>query len=593
MMTNTLQRLGNYRLLHRLGTGGFAEVYLGEHVYLKTHAAIKVLRTQLSSQDIQQFIKEAQIIALLNHPHILRVLDFGVDDTIPFLVMDYAPHGTLREVCPRGHRMPLPTILSYVKQVASALQYAHANNVIHRDVKPENMLLGRNNEVMLSDFGIAVAAHRTSSLKTLDTAGTPHYMAPEHIRGKPRPASDQYALGLVVYEWLCGTRPFHGDILQVMYQQANTAPPPLRKTVPTLSPDIEQVVLQALAKDPHQRFVSIEAFAKALEDAHQRSLRENMQRCMYRGHVSSVTALAWSSDGTHIATADYHEQMHIWKSMTGVPCSVDSHADIPGPVGGIAWSPDGMYLAFGNRSAAAVIRSLVTGEERVLDDLCGNVDVMAWSPNGSRLASGSVGKVYGDTQVYIVQIWDTLTEESIFTHYLYLPLVKGRSWFSLAKGGFVSMRWLPDNTGMTFVNLDKTVETWDTTTQKRLFAQDAHSHRAAACAVALSPDGKSLASLMADQTVEVSEAISGHILCTYRGHQGLVHVVAWSPDSKYIASSSTDAAVHVWDAKTGQHVYTYQGHTSRVNVLAWSPDGRHVASASSDRTVHTWQVQGL
>lgn len=587
------RRLGNYHLIRQLGIGGFAEVYLGEHVYLKTLAAIKVLRKSVSSQEMQQFLKEARTISQLHHPSIIRILEFGVDDTIPFLVMDYAPHGTLRHACPRGHRLPLDTIVSYVKQVTPALQYAHANNVIHRDVKPENMLLGRNNEVMLSDFGIAVAAHQTASLKTLDTAGTPHYMAPEHIRGKPRPASDQYALGIVVYEWLCGTRPFHGDILQVMYQQANTAPPPLRNMLPALSPDIERVVLQALAKDPHQRFVSIETFANALEDAYRRSLRGSMPCRMYHGHASSVTALAWSPDGTRIATADYHEQIHIWEATTGTPCLIDSYTGIPGPVGDIAWSPDGKYIAFGNRNAAAVIRSLATRQEMVLDGLCGNVDVIAWSPDGSRLASGSVGKIYGDTQAYIVQVWDIVTEETIFTHYLYLPLTQGRNWLALAKGGFVSMRWLPDNKSMTFVNLDRTVEKWDITAQKQLFAQDAHGSRDLACAVVLSPDGRSLASIMSDQTVEVSETISGRTLSKYRGHQEPVNVVAWSPDSKHIASGSADATVHVWEAKTGKHTFTYHGHASHVNVLAWSPDGKRVASASSDQTVHTWRVEGL
>jgi serine/threonine protein kinase len=591
-MTQTLQRLGNYCLLSQLGTGGFAEVYLGEHVYLKIHAAVKVLRTQISSQDVQAFIKEARIIAQLHHPHILRVLEFGMDKTTPFLVMDYAPNGTLRQVCPQGHRLPLPTIISYVQQVAAALQYAHTNKVIHRDIKPENMLLGRDNEILLSDFGIAVASHRTSSLKTLNAAGTPHYMAPEQIRGKPRPASDQYALGIVVYEWLCGKRPFYGDLWQVLYQQTHSAPPSLRNMVPTLSPHVERVVLQALAKEPEQRFESVAAFANALEDACQRPPRGTSRKCIYRGHSSAVTALAWSPDGARIVSID-DQRMHIWEAMRGAICSVNSHMSAPGSVGGIAWSPDGKHIAFGNRNAAAVMCTLATGQEKVFDDLCGNVDAITWSPHGSYLASGSVGKIYGDTLAYLIQIWDTRTEETIFTHYLYLPLTQGRNWLALAKGGFVSMRWFPDNKNMTFVNLDRIAETWDITAQKQLFTQNAHGSRDLARAVDLSPDGRLLALIMADQTVEVSETISGRTLCTYHGHQEPVNVVAWSPDSKYVASGSADTTVQVWDAKTGKHIFTYLGHTSHINVLAWSPDGKHVASASSDQTVHTWRVEGL
>ena len=213
------QRLGNYRLTRLLGKGGFAEVYLGEHLRLGTQAAVKVLYTRLASPDeAAGFEKEAQTIAHLKHPHIVRVLDFDVQDDTPFLVMDYAVGGTLRQRHPRGSALPLPTIISYVKQVAEALQYAHDQKLIHRDVKPENMLLGSNNEVLLSDFGIASIAHSTSSLSTQAYSGTAHYSAPEQISGKPRPASDQYALGVVVYEWLTGTRPFTGDVTQLIYQ---------------------------------------------------------------------------------------------------------------------------------------------------------------------------------------------------------------------------------------------------------------------------------------------------------------------------------------------------------------------------------------
>src|SRR6266571_5205605 len=151
------QKLGNYHLVRLLGEGGFAEVYLGEHVHLGTRAAIKILHTQLAADDIEQFRQEARTIAQLEHPHIVRVLDFGVEEHVPFLVMSHAPDGSLRQRYPRGTRLPLEKILHYVKQVASALQYAHAEKLIHRDVKPENMLLGRNDELLLSDFGLAVA----------------------------------------------------------------------------------------------------------------------------------------------------------------------------------------------------------------------------------------------------------------------------------------------------------------------------------------------------------------------------------------------------------------------------------------------------
>lgn len=150
----------------------------------------------------KRFLQEARTIASLEHPHIVRIFDFGIQKEVPFLVMSYAPHGTLRQRHPKGSRVSLDDVLSYVPQIAPALQYAHDCKVIHRDVKPENMLLGSQREVLLSDFGIAVTTATSTSQQTKTTAGTVAYMAPEQIMGKPCYASDQYALGVVVYDMI-------------------------------------------------------------------------------------------------------------------------------------------------------------------------------------------------------------------------------------------------------------------------------------------------------------------------------------------------------------------------------------------------------
>ena len=264
------QQLGNYRLAHLLGRGNFSEVYLGKHIHLNTLAAIKVLYAQLANHGMEGFLTEARTIAHLRHPHIIQVLDFGVEAQTPFLVMDYAPGGNLRQRHPKGTLLPLDTVLTYVMQVAQALQYAHQEKLIHRDIKPENMLLGRKNEVLLGDFGIATIAHRTATQNTQMIAGTALYMAPELFRGKSYPSSDQYSLGVVVYQWLCGETPFSsGDFIQLGYQHTYVPPQPLSEKLPTIPRDVEQVVMTALAKEPKQRFGSVQAFANALAQASQ------------------------------------------------------------------------------------------------------------------------------------------------------------------------------------------------------------------------------------------------------------------------------------------------------------------------------------
>ncbi len=265
------QNLGNYRLTRRLGSGGFAEVYLGEHVYLKTQAAIKVLPMQLTSEEVEHFSHEARTIAALKHPHIIQVLDFGIQESTgtPFLVMDYAPNGTLRQQYKKGIPLPPAILLPYIKQGAEALQYAHDHHIIHRDVKPENILLSQNYTILLSDFGLAVVAQSTQHQQSQKNigAGTIAYTAPEQSKGKPCIASDQYSLGIIVYEMLCGVRPFNGTPVEIMIQHAQTLPPPMHEHAPSILSAVEFVVQKALAKDPKQRFSSIQEFAQALEEA--------------------------------------------------------------------------------------------------------------------------------------------------------------------------------------------------------------------------------------------------------------------------------------------------------------------------------------
>jgi serine/threonine protein kinase len=270
MVDRVGQQFGNYRLLRLLGQGGQASVYLGEHIHLKSQAAVKVLRVALSEEEQIAFFQEAQTLARLSHPHIVRVLDFALQDGLPFLVMEYAAQGTLRQRHPRGTRLPLDVILSYIQQVSSALQYTHDQRLIHRDVKPENMLLRSHDHVLLSDFGLVVGAYQSlypyaTEPMAQSLSGTVPYLSPEQLQGKARRASDQYALAVVVYEWICGKPPFQGPFLEVAVQHISVPPPSLREQMPELSPAIEEVVLRALAKEPKQRFARVEDFALGLQ----------------------------------------------------------------------------------------------------------------------------------------------------------------------------------------------------------------------------------------------------------------------------------------------------------------------------------------
>src|SRR6266567_3984742 len=559
------QQLGNYRLVRLLGQGGFAEVYLGEHIYLETEAAIKVLHTQLAGGEVEQFRREARTIAHLIHPHIVRVLDFGVEGSTPFLVMDYAPNGTLRKLHPKGTRLSLTTVVTYVRQIAPALQYAHEHKLIHRDIKPENLLVGRANEVLLSDFGIALVGQSSRYQSTRDMAGTIAYMAPEQIEAHPRPASDQYALGIVVYEWLSGDRPFQGSFTEIAIKHSMVPPPTLREKVPDLPDAVEQVVMTALAKDPKERFASVQAFANALEQAcrlepyplakpssrpsnppvvpgePQAWLKHNLsRRTVIRGLIALTAvggggALAWLGE-------------HNLSSPTGAQSPKATPTPTTKPTSTL--SPLGTTLYIYQRHNA-------------------EVKAVAWSPrDGKHMASGSL-----DTTA---QVWDAFTGSTLLTY-------RGHS------DKVITVAWSPDGARIASASFDGTVQVWNATTGGNPLVY--HGHHGPVRAVAWSPDGQHLASGGADTSVQVWDATTGQLIHTYSGHRQDVQAVAWSPDGTSLASASFDTTVRVWDTPTGRPVYTYTHHSNQVWAVAWSPhDGQHIASGSIDGTVQVWQA---
>jgi serine/threonine protein kinase len=261
------EHIGRYRLIRLLGTGGYADVYLGEHRLHNTQVAIKLFHRNTSEVDLEEVINEARTIAQLEHPHIIRVFECSVDNDYPFLVMGYAPNGTLRQRHPRGSRLSCVQVVSYVQQIAEALQYAHDHKLVHRDVKPENMLIDEHGQILLSDFGLVTFTRSSGNQTTGDMRGTVTYMAPEQLHGKPRTASDQYSLGIVAYEWLSGKRPFNGSFAEIASQHILASPPSLCLQLPDLPPAVEQVVFTALAKHPSDRFKNVTLFAQALHQA--------------------------------------------------------------------------------------------------------------------------------------------------------------------------------------------------------------------------------------------------------------------------------------------------------------------------------------
>ncbi len=618
------QQLGHYRLLNLLGQGGFADVYLGDHIHLNTLAAVKVLHTRLADDDVQLFRREAQVVARLQHANIIRVFDFGVEEGVPYLVMDHAPNGTLRRRHARGTRVPIADVVTYVKQVGSALQYAHEQRIIHRDVKPENMLVGRAQEILLSDFGIALVTQSSYVQSTQNIAGTIAYMAPEQIQAHPLPASDQYSLGIIAYEWLSGMRPFQGSYTEIAIKHSTVAPPPLRTVVPDIPVEIEYVVMTALHKDPQQRFPSVGMFAHAFE----RAAQQGMQRQFMPTFVVPAQPMNGASQQAAQTSFHYTNPM-LLPASSQFPYSLkDSERRSAGSQGGNgvlstplytpqmapgqgAWGaqqayatpgqpmlPPGHPLQAYGAPGQSVLPSaqppqgrggisrralLAAGASGLV--LLGIGGVVGWSLI-ERLHTGLGATAGGESP--LDRMKNTVTQGQ--------SPVRGST--VLTYGGHTGIvwrvRWSPDGKYIASGSMDNTLQIWtadggEKKDSTRSLVQPARSDDYP-WSLAWAPLNRQRVAVgFVDSTIQLLDMTSHQRQTVITNSSAALAVVAWSPDEKFLAAGWSDGSVVIYDTTSWQSVLTYSGHTDTVYSVAWSPDGKYVASGSQDTTVRLWE----
>ena len=393
-------------------------------------------------------------------------------------------------------------------------------------------------EILLSDFGIATAAQSSRYQSTQEAIGTLAYMSPEQLQGKPRISSDQYSLGIVVYEWLSGDRPFHGSFIEMASQHMLVPPPPLREKVPDILSPIEEVVMVALSKDPQQRFVSVQAFANALEQASQ----PGQTQFAVPDNQSLLPTIIVNQPFAPTVAVNSPSQPFAPTESVNTPNQPMVPTILTPPT--ISPLPPTALVTPAGKAPGRPGTTLCTYHEH-----SNRVNALAWSPDGTRIASGSADNT--------VQIWDTATGRKLYIYEGHAQEVS-------------TVAWSPDGKLIASAGDGKTVQIWEAATGRDIFAYFGHK---AVNMVAWSPDGKLIASASDDRKVDVWEAINGRKIASYARHSHRVNGVAWSPDGRSIASgASGSTATQVWDAYTGRHKFTYRTYRGRaglIHALVW------------------------
>ncbi len=605
-----------YRILQQVGKGGFGAVYKAADMQFGNRlVAIKEMsQASLTSQELVEatdaFKREALLLAGLTHPNLPRIYEQFTDMGRSYLVMDFIEGETLEDHLEKlpGNRLPVDKTLEIAIQLCGVLEYLHMCQppIVFRDLKPANVMLAANGHIYLIDFGIA-RHFKPGQAKDTAALGSTGYAAPEQYgKAQSTPRADIYALGVTLHQLLSGHDPSETPF--------QFAPLQLR-SLPFLS-RLQQLVTQMLDMDVSKRPASVAVIRQELQAMSTQLLisktnplpaslppgyqppaslpptirrksagasfktpapAPSNMRFTCNGHSSRVTAVAWSPAGTHIASSSYDKSVRIWDTTHGFREIIyRGHWD---RVHAVAWSSDGKRIASAGSDRSVQIWDATTGSP--IFTYRGHtlpVMALAWSPDGRYLASG------GDDKT--VQVWDVSSGTLIYTH-------RGHS------GKVQALVWSPDSRYIASGSDDKTVQVWMPVKPKSGFfsillstgrsESTYRGHSSKIYAVAWSPNGQRLASVSADKTLQVWDALTSKKFFIYRNNSASLNTIAWSPDSRYIAAGGNDKMAHIWDGFTRQGIYTYHGHTGYVTSIAWSPDGKLLASASVDRTVQVWE----